>query len=116
MEGDNGDNDDNYQDGVTISSHMFYLTFVFFYEYTRGCYALNGRVTFSRLAYLVFPFPVPHATGSCTRTFPFPFTCSLTCTNVDYRLVSGYLFFPHFSFCYVNSSLCLTLLLMPFPL
>ena len=49
---------------------MIYLTFVFFYEYARGCYALNGCVTFSRLAYLVFPFPVSHATGSCTRTFP----------------------------------------------
>ena len=45
---------------------MIYLTFVFFYEYARGRYALNGRVMFSGLAYLVFPFPVSRATGSCT--------------------------------------------------
>ena len=52
---------------------MFYLTIVFLYEYARGRYALNGRVMFSGLAYLVFPFPVSRATGSCTHTFPFPF-------------------------------------------
>ena len=52
---------------------MIYLTFVFFYEYAHGRYVLNGHVTFSGLAYLVFPFPVSRATGSCTRTFPSPF-------------------------------------------
>ena len=39
---------------------MIYLTFVFsffFYEYARGRSALNGRVTFSGLAYSVFPIP-----------------------------------------------------------
>ena len=45
---------------------MIYLTFVFFYKYARGRYALNGRVTFSGLAYLVSPFPVSRATSSCT--------------------------------------------------
>ena len=57
---------------VTISSH-YDLSDIYFYEYARGRYALNGRVTFSGLAYLVFPFSVSCATGSCTRTFPFPF-------------------------------------------
>ena len=52
---------------------MIYLTFVFFYEYAHGRYALNGRVMFSGLAYLVFPFPVSRATGSCTRMSPFLF-------------------------------------------
>ena len=47
-----------------------------FYEYARGRYALNGRVTFSGLAYLVLPFPVSRATGSCTRMFPSPFHMS----------------------------------------
>ena len=55
---------------------MIYLTFVFFYKYACGRYVLNGRVTFSRLAYLVSPFPISRATGSCTRMFPFRFTCS----------------------------------------
>ena len=60
---------------VTIpSSHCAMLIiFLFFYEYARGCYALNGRVMCSRLAYLVFPFPISRATGSCTCMFPFPF-------------------------------------------
>ena len=58
---------------VTISSRTcFTLTIVFFYEYARGRYALNGCVTFSGLACIAFPFPVSRATGSCTRTFPFP--------------------------------------------
>ena len=81
-----------------------------FYEYARRRYVLNGRVTFSGLAYLVFPCHVPTAcvlVHFCSR-----FTCFLTCTNVDCRLVPGYLFSSRFSFCLVDSSLCLPLLLM----
>ena len=55
---------------------MIYLTFVFFYKYACGRYVLNGRVMFSRLAYLVSLFPISCATGSCTRMFPFRFMCS----------------------------------------
>ena len=56
-----------------ISSHMvFSLTVVFLYEYARGHSVLNGRVTLSGLAYLVSLLSVSRATGSCTRTFPFP--------------------------------------------
>ena len=56
--------------------YTFSLTIVFFYEYARGRYALNGRVTFSGLAYLVFPFPESRATGSCTHMFPSRFHVS----------------------------------------
>ena len=84
---------------------LFSLTIVFFYEYARGRSVLNGRVTFSGLACLVPPFPVSRATGLCTRTFPFRFTCSLTCTNMDCRLVSGYLSVSRFSLSLVDSSM-----------
>ena len=62
------------------------------------CHVLSG------LAYLVPPLPISRATGSCTRTFPFRFTCLFTCTSMDCRLVSGYLFVSHFPFCLVDSS------------
>ena len=105
---------------------MIYLTFVFFYEYARGCYALNGRVTFSGLAYLVFPFPISRATGSCTRTSPFLFHVFsylyeyglstrlrlLVCSA--FLLLSCWLIYLRFllmpvSICLVDSSLCLPL-------
>ena len=93
---------------------MFYLTIVFFYEYARGRYALNGRVTLSRLACLVFPFPVAHATGSHTCTFPSPFhVFSFTCTNMDCQLVSLHFTITNVSFRLVDlsayvSRLCLS--------
>ena len=79
---------------------MFSLTIVFFYEYARGHFVLNGRVTFPGPGYFAFPFPVSRATGSCTRTFPFPVlrvsSYLYRCTDMDSRLVSGYLFTSRF--------------------
>ena len=46
--------------GVMLRFHRnsyFSLTIVFFYEYARGRYALNGHVTFSGLAYFISPLP-----------------------------------------------------------
>ena len=61
---------------VTIpSQHIFSLTIVLFYEYTRGRFTLNGRVTFSGLAYPRVPISVSRATGSCTRMLPFRLMC-----------------------------------------
>ena len=77
----------------------FSLTIVFFfYEYARGHFVLNGRVTFSGPGYFAFPFPVSRATGSCTRMLPSRLTCSfLPLPHMDCRLVAGYLFVLRFS-------------------
>ena len=74
--------------GSTVYSSL--IMFPFFYDYARGRYALNGRVTYSRPAYLEFPFRVSRATSSHTRTFPFPSHVLSYCTNMDCQLVSGY--------------------------
>ena len=64
---------------------LFNWQLFFFYEYARGHSVLNGRVTFSGLAYLAFPPPVSRATSSCTRMFPFPsYMFSLTCHSYRY--------------------------------
>ena len=93
-----------------ISSHMFHLTFVFFYKYARGRYALNGRVTFSGLACLVSPLPITRATGSCTRMFPF--LVHVFSYLYQYGLSTRLLTFllTQFSFCLVDSSLSLLFL------
>ena len=81
------------------SWHIFSLTIVFFLRVrSRTLCAQWTYHVLSGPAYLVLLFPVSRATGSCTRTFPSPFTCFLTCTNMDCWLVSGYLFFTHFPF------------------
>ena len=75
----------------------------------------------SGLTYLVLPFPVSRATGSCTRTFPFPFhvfsylyECGLSTRRrllvclpfplLSRRLVSLCSPLTHVSFCHVDSS------------
>ena len=92
----------------------FILTFTFLYEYARGRSALNGRVTFPRLAYPVFPLSVSRATGSCTRMFLFLFHVFLLLVQmwtVDSSPVTC--LFPLSPFV-LSTRLCLPLLLMPF--
>ena len=52
---------------------MIYLTFVFFYEYARGRYALNGHVTFLRPRLSCIPYHVPPAW--VLVCFPSHFMC-----------------------------------------
>ena len=85
----------------------------FFYEYARGRYVLNGRVTFSGLAYFVSPLSVSRATSSCTCMFLFPSYVFLNCTNMDRRLVSSHLLVSRFFF--VLSTRLLTFLDYAFP-
>ena len=63
----------------------YFLTIVFLFLRVRSrtlCAQWTCHV-FSRLGYLVFPFPVSRATGSCTHTFPFPsYVFPFTCTTV----------------------------------
>ena len=56
-----------------------------------------------------FPYHVPPA--RVLVRFPFRFMCSLTCTNMFCRLVYLRFLLMPFSFCLVDSSLCLLLLL-----
>ena len=87
-------------------SMEYSLTIVFFYEYARGCYALNGHVTLSGLAYSVLP--ASHIT--CHRLVysyvPVPVlhvsSYLYRCTDMDSRLVSSYLFASRFPFCVVD--------------
>ena len=87
------------------SQHLFSLTIVFFYEYARGRYALNGRVTCSPdspILYSHFLYHVPPA--RVLVCFLSVLHVSLTCTSMDCRLVSRYLFVSRFSFRLVDSS------------
>ena len=92
--------------GVTIpSQRLFSLTIVFFYEYAHGRYALNGCVTCSPdspISYSRFLYHVPPA--RVLVCFLSVLRVSLTCTSMDCRLVSGYLFVSRFSFRLIDSS------------
>ena len=113
-------------------AHVLFWQLFFFYEYAHGHYALNGRVTFSGLAYLVFLFPVTRATGSCTHMFPFHLACFPYVYLYRYRLSTRLWlpFYPPFpllccrlvylhflitrvSSCALLIRLCLPILLMP---
>ena len=88
-----------------------YLTFTFMSTLADAMRSMDvSRSPDSLISYSRFPYHVPPA--RVLVRFPSHFTCSLTCTNMDWRLVSGYLFVLHFSFCLVDSSLCLPLPLM----
>ena len=88
-----------------------YLTFTFMSTLADAMRSMDvSRSPDSLISYSRFPYHVPPA--RVLVRFPSRFTCSLTCTNMDCWLVSGYLFVLHFSFCLVDSSLCLPLLLM----
>ena len=76
---------------MILSQHLFSLTIVFFYKYARGCFALNGHVTYSPdslISYSRFLYHVPPA----RELVHFLFVLRVSsCTSTDCQLVSGYL-------------------------
>ena len=77
---------------------MIYLTFDFFLRVRSRtlCAQWTCHVLWTRLSLPPCPYHVPPA---CVLVrFPFCFTCSLTCMNMDCQLVSGYLSVSRFPF------------------
>ena len=117
------------------SQRVFSLTIVFFYEYTRGRSVLDGHVMCSPDSLILYSRSLCHVPPACvlvrSRSRLTCFSLLATHTDMDSRLVPGYLLVSRFPFCLVDSYTyisrlclspfvlstrlpCLLLLLMPF--